>query len=39
MKFSTADKYFCWLSSNMFIFLYPKYISDPATGNAAFLAQ
>lgn len=39
MKFSTADKDFCWLSGNIFRILYPKYISDPATGNAVFLAQ
>lgn len=39
MKFSTADKDFYWLSGNIFRILYPKYISDPATGNADFLAQ
>lgn len=36
MKFSTADKCFCWLSNNIFLILYPKCISDPATGNADF---
>lgn len=36
VKFSMTDKYFCWLCGNIFIVLYPKYISDPATGNAGF---